>query len=403
MTSTRRLSTTPSPAPFYLILSSSLVLLILGFVMVLSATTVTSLSRTDSPYSDAVTHGMIAVVALVLAAIVAAMPVEWLRRLSLVAMLLTWAIASLRFFGFTLEAAGNEAWVLLPIIHRPVQPSEFMKLGMILYLAASLAPNVGQLTTWQRLAGPFVAAAGSVLFVMLGGDLGTALIFWLIIMAMLLRAGLPRWMLAVLLGATVIGVGYEIFDNPTRILRIMSFLPGVDVGDHADRLTYQPMHAEWAFGTGGLFGVGLGASREKWFYLPAADNDYILAIIGEELGLVGTTVVLILFAVLAIGIAQLYEQLSDPFSRLVTVGIGTWIIGQALVNILVALGLGPVVGVPLPFLSSGGSSLLSTIVAIGVLLSLARSEPGTRSSLSQSASAARRSMSVIASRVRRSP
>lgn len=132
----------------------------------------------------------------------------------------------------------------------------------------------------------------------------------------------------------------------------------------------------WALASGGVFGVGLGNSKAKWSWLPEADNDYIFAIIGEELGLIGAVVVLSLFVVLAVGMIKIIRQSRDPFVKTVTGGILAWIIGQALINIAVVLGLLPVLGVPLPLISAGGSALIMTLVAIGVVLSFARDLPG---------------------------
>ncbi|MDO5727522.1 MAG: FtsW/RodA/SpoVE family cell cycle protein, partial [Bowdeniella nasicola] len=166
----------------------------------------------------------------------------------------------------------------------------------------------------------------------------------------------------------------------------------------AEFYDYQPRHGYWALGTGGLVGVGLGASREKWAYLPEAHNDYIFAIIGEELGLLGTLAILGLYALLAWAIFRLRTQLTDRYQQLVVTGLGVWIIGQALVNIYVVLGMMAVVGVPLPLISAGGSSLVATCCAIGILLSCARSEPGAQSATLQSPAAVRRSHTVITRR-----
>ena len=132
------------------------------------------------------------------------------------------------------------------------------------------------------------------------------------------------------------------------------------------------MHGTWALAAGGIFGVGLGNSKAKWSWLPEADNDYIFAIIGEELGLIGAVVVLLLFVVMAIAFVRIIRTNPDPFAQIVTSGVAVWIVGQALVNIAVVLGLLPVLGVPLPLISAGGSALISSMLAIGVVLSFAR-------------------------------
>jgi len=162
--------------------------------------------------------------------------------------------------------------------------------------------------------------------------------------------------------------------SPNRMKRIMSFLDPNCLDDYLNSC-YQPLHGIWGLAGGGIFGVGLGNSKEKYDWLPAAANDYIFAIVGEELGLIGCVVVLALFALYAIGAFHIIRKTHDPFVRIVSGAITIWIVGQALLNIGVVLRLFPVLGVPLPFMSQGGTSLLSVLLASGVLLSFARTIP----------------------------
>jgi cell division protein FtsW len=156
--------------------------------------------------------------------------------------------------------------------------------------------------------------------------------------------------------------------------RYMSFLSNDCLADYYGDC-YQPLHGIWGLAGGGVFGVGLGNSKEKYSWLPAAANDYIFAIVGEELGLIGCIVVLMLFAIFAVGAFHIVRKTDDPFVRIAAGAITVWIIGQALLNIGVVLRLLPVFGVPLPFLSQGGTSLMSVLIACGVLLSFARTIP----------------------------
>jgi cell division protein FtsW len=158
---------------------------------------------------------------------------------------------------------------------------------------------------------------------------------------------------------------------------------------------YQTLHGLWGLATGGWWGIGLGASREKWSYLPAAHNDYIFAIIGEELGLVGTLLVLGLFALLGLAMSRIIRRHPDPFVGVTTAAISVWIVGQALINIGVVIGLAPVIGVPLPLVSAGGSALIMTMAAIGVLISFARQEPGAAEALAARPGVVRRSLAVL--------
>jgi cell division protein FtsW len=154
--------------------------------------------------------------------------------------------------------------------------------------------------------------------------------------------------------------------------RILTFLDA-ECADY-ENLCWQPLHGTWALANGGVFGLGLGNSREKYSWLPAASNDYIFAIIGEELGLIGATVVLVMFVLLAVSFVRVIRSSSDPFVRITTGAIMVWLIGQAFVNIGVVLRLLPVLGVPLPFISAGGTALLTSLCAVGIVLSFAREQ-----------------------------
>lgn len=396
--------THPGALSYYLILGSAVVLLVFGITMVMSASTVTSIKEGRTPYNDATRQMGFAAAALIPAYVLSRLSIPTLRKIAPFALLGSWAIGALIFTPLAVGKGGNVAWIRIPGLPFAIQPSEFIKLTLALFLASILAAHLRHLENWRHLVVPLGAVGVSMVLVLGGHDLGTALVIAVMVAAMLVCARLPKKWLGVLAILALGAVVYMVIDNPTRMARIIQFLPGMEHATEgtSDALGYQPRHGRWALGTGGVFGVGLGASREKWAYLPEAHNDYIFAIIGEELGLVGTSLVLVLFAVLAWGIFRLYRVLTDDFSRLLAAGLGTWIIGQAFMNIFVVLGLAPVIGVPLPLISSGGSSLVSTIMAIGVLLALARTEPGASVALAQSTSAVRRSLSVIGRRARRS-
>jgi cell division protein FtsW len=158
---------------------------------------------------------------------------------------------------------------------------------------------------------------------------------------------------------------------------------------------WQTIHGQYALADGGWWGVGLGASREKWQWLPEAHNDFIFAIIGEELGLPGTLVVIGLFAVIAVACYRLVLRSDDFFTRVATAGVMVWILGQAVINIGAVIGLLPVIGVPLPLVSSGGSALVTTLFALGMLVSFARNEPGCREALAARPGVVRRSLAVV--------
>ena len=210
-----------------------------------------------------------------------------------------------------------------------------------------------------------------------GHDLGTAMVLVLIVLGALFFSGVKLRIFILPAIAAAVAVAAFAVTSPNRMRRIMSFLDPDCLADYFDSC-YQPLHGVWGLAGGGIFGLGLGNSREKYDWLPAAANDYIFAIVGEELGLIGCTVILALFALFAVGAFHVIRKTDDPFVRIVSGGITVWIVGQALINIGVVLRVFPVLGVPLPFMSQGGTSLLSVLVASGVLLAFARTLPAKR-------------------------
>jgi cell division protein FtsW len=207
--------------------------------------------------------------------------------------------------------------------------------------------------------------------VMMGQDLGTVGIIALIILGVLFVAGVRLIHLGLAVSVLAALGGLFAIIAPYRMQRFAVWASGCSEEQYLTQC-WQPMHGTWALGSGGVFGVGLGNSRAKWFWLPEAETDYIFAIIGEELGLIGASVVVVSFLVLAVAMVRMIRVNPDPFARLVTTGVLVWIIGQALVNIAVVLELLPVLGVPLPFVSSGGSAMVAGLFAFGVVMSLNR-------------------------------
>ncbi len=237
-----------------------------------------------------------------------------------------------------------------------------------------------------------VVAMGVIGLVLLGDDLGTALIMLVLVAGAMFIAGVPLRMFAVagVLAAVVVVNLAQSTDS--RVKRITAFFsPDCD----PKKECYQTTRGLYALASGGLTGEGLGQSRQKWSGLPEGHNDFIFAIIGEELGLLGTVLVLVLFAILAVAMVRVIRRHADPFVQIATAGIAAWVLGQALVNIAVVIGLLPVVGLPLPLVSAGGSALITTLVALGVVVSFARSEPGAPEALRARPGAVQRSLAVI--------
>ncbi|NHC45561.1 FtsW/RodA/SpoVE family cell cycle protein, partial [Motilibacter aurantiacus] len=253
------------------------------------------------------------------------------------------------------------------------QPSEAAKLALVLWGADLLARKWRLLDQWKHLLVPLLPVGGLfLLFVLLGQDLGTALVLMAILLALLFFAGAPFRVFAMVMAAGSAGAVWLAVTHPTRVERIVSW---TQPSEDPMSTNFQALHGKFALGTGGWTGVGLGGSREKWpGLLPEAQNDFIFAIIGEELGLIGTLLVLALFGALCYGGLRVAMRTDDVFVRLAAAGVTAWIAFQTLVNIGAVLGVVPVIGIPLPLVSAGGSALLTTMAAIGLLLALARDE-----------------------------
>jgi cell division protein FtsW len=273
--------------------------------------------------------------------------------------------------GVGVERFGSSRWLGVPPF--VFQPSELAKLAALLWLADVMErkrPRDGApLPTEQLLvpAVPLLVLFGAL--VMAQPDLGTTILLGLIIGAVLWVEGLPGRFVAAALVSAVVAVGVLAAVAPYRVARIRGWLwperYPLDEG-------FQLLQSLYALGSGGWFGVGLGSSRGKWNFIPNPETDFIFAIIGEELGLVGSVGVILLFsAVLFIGLKVAYAA-EDGFGRTVALAITAWLVGQALVNIGTVIGLLPITGVTLPLVSVGGSSLVSTLVALGILVSIAR-------------------------------
>ncbi|GGI04325.1 hypothetical protein GCM10011354_08530 [Egicoccus halophilus] len=277
--------------------------------------------------------------------------------------------------GVGITRFGSTRWLGFgPMV---VQPSEIAKLAALLWLADVLErkrPKDGSLHTPAHLNVPALPLLGVLgTLVLFQPDLGTTILLALIIGAVLWVEGLPgRYVgMAALGGLAAIAVLAVI--APYRLARITGWLHAED-----DPLGtgYQLMQSRYALGEGGWFGVGLGSSRAKWNFVPNPETDFIFAIIGEELGLVGAAVVLALLgAMFFVGLRIAYA--AEGFQRTAAFGLTAWIVGQALINVAMVIGLLPITGVTLPLVSVGGSSLVSTLVALGILVAIARATPPT--------------------------
>lgn len=390
-----QISGTGEGARTYFVIGGATVLLLgIGIVMVLSATSITSIRENDgNPYAEFFSQGRFVMYGLPLALSASRMPVSWYRKLAWPALLGSFGLQLLIFTPLGITSGGNTNWIWIPGLEQSIQPSEFLKIGLALWLGIFLATQGEQIKESRNMILPLFVAAAALSLVLGGHDLGTGLVLIMMIVGALWIAGTPTWWFALGGLSGVVLLAALVVSSASRRGRILYFL-GAGSADPTDA-GYQSIHGMWGLGTGGLMGVGLGASREKWSYLPAAHNDFIFAILGEELGLLGTLLVLTLFAVLGYGMLRLIRRHPDPFVKITTAAIMSWIIGQALVNIGVVIGLLPVIGVPLPLVSAGGSAMISTLIALGILLAFARDEPGAKAAFGVTPGAARKSLAVV--------
>jgi cell division protein FtsW len=365
---------------YYLVLGLTMLLLGLGLVMVQSTASVVDLTAGLSPYSDFKKQLLGAVVGVPLMFLAARSSPRLFRALaypllaiSVVGLLLTLV------HGVGVSQNGAARWISIGGI--PVQPSEIAKLALALWGADLLArkEKLGQLADWRHMVVPLMPGAGVLcLLVMTGDDLGTTFILLVIFLALLWVIGTPGRVYAGLLILMTLAIALMMVSSKYRMDRILGFLnqQGGPTGPHM-----QNIQGKYAVGSGGIFGVGLGGSREKWGWVPESTSDFIFAILGEELGLVGTLCVTFLYGGLAFAGLRIARRVPDLFCRLAATAITVWIVVQAAVNIGVVIGVVPITGVPLPLVSAGLSSLLVTLAALGMLMSFARQEPGAREAL----------------------
>lgn len=364
---------------YYLLLGATALLLTIGLIMVLSASSVYSFQQNDgNSYAVVERQLMWAAIGLPCALVASRLSHRWVRRLawpgyfvSLVLLLLT------AFLGVSIN--GNQNWLALgPIV---IQPSEIAKFALILWAAHVYAHKDRRLGSLHQVMMPVVpgmlVATGLVVF---GHDLGTALILFSILLGMLWVVGAPARFFGICLSIVSVGAVFMASTSPERLARITNFAdPFKDFHDTG----WQPAHGLYALSTGGWLGQGIGASQQKWGDLPEAHTDFIFAVLGEELGLVGTLLVIGLFLTIAYAALRVARETADPFVRYATFGVVIWLLGQMIINVGMVLALLPVIGLPLPLVSYGGSSLVPTLVALGMVIGFARREPEAARALAQ--------------------
>lgn len=356
---------------YHLTITVTGILLGFGLVMILSASSVSSFTRYGSSFLFF--KRQLVWAALGVGAMFIASRIDYRRWRSMGWILLLVAFGGLVLVlhpAFGTRVGGASRWLGFGSIR--VQPSELAKLALLLVAADVCVRKQGKLITLRELVLPLgILSALIAALIMLQPDLGTTLIIAMILCVVIFVGGVPLPLLgtvAVMGGIGAIGLA---FAEGYRRARLFSFL-----NPFRDPLNagYQSVQSLIALGSGGLFGVGLGASRQKWLYVPNAHTDFIFAILGEEIGLFGTLIVIGLFVAFAYLGIRIARRAPDPFGRLVATGVTAWVVGQGIVNMGAVTGLLPITGVPLPLVSFGGSALVISLAGIGIMANIARQE-----------------------------
>jgi len=352
-------------APDLFIFFATMLLLAIGIIMVFSASYYDTLEQDPYYYlRKQASWGLIGVVVLIIVS-----KIDYFRLKPYVNLAFYGALALLILViipGVGVEVKGSTRWLDLGFTR--MQPSEVMKLAGVLFMAKNLAKNGLKTDSFIFGVGPYLLLIGLIGgLIMLEPDLGTTLAISGTIFVMLFAAGL-RWHHIILIATAGIGVvAALIIQEPYRWKRIVGYL---DPWSHASTEGYQTINSLYALGSGGFFGMGLGNSRQKLDFLPEQHTDFIFAILGEELGFIGAFFVILLFFVIAWRGYRMALNCPDAFGSYLAVGLTTMIVLQACINIGVVTGLLPVTGISLPFISYGGSSLLFSMIGIGILLNI---------------------------------
>ncbi|MFH1583839.1 MAG: putative lipid II flippase FtsW [Actinomycetota bacterium] len=360
---------------YFTILISTILLFTIGIIMISSSSTEYSRRYFDDSFYLLKKHLLHAMAGIVVLAFVMNIPFNKYRYLSYLLIFVNVILLILVLIPeISISEGGSRSWIDLGIFS--LQPSEFAKISLIIFASDILVRKKKSINRFIHLVIPLLLISAIITYlIFLQPDLGTAVIIWLSLFVILFTGKVKFRHLLLILIIWLLIVGLYITKAEYRMERITSFLSeysGEDTDTNSDN--YQLKQALIALGSGGIFGKGLGKSIQKLAYLPHPHTDFIFAIIGEELGLIGSLFVVVLYLVFAIAGMSLCLRTKNQLGKLLAVGITIYIVGQALINIGVVSGLLPVTGVPLPLISTGGSSLITSLVSIGILLNIAKGE-----------------------------
>ena len=354
---------------FFSLLALTIATVAIGLTMVASASAVDAFKETANAASIFLRQGGYALIGLTAMLIISNLSMDLLKRFAMLGLFVTMgAQAATVLVGQ--EINGNRNWLSLGFVG--VQPSEFLKLGLIIALSLQLSQLTGYeedyKPTWKRVW--FFSAVSVGMVAVLSKDLGSGIIMVILLMGLYLIAGIKmsQWWTIVIGGMAL--AAFLVSSSPSRRVRFDAWLNPAAADPMG--VNWQFEKGTWALASGGIFGTGLGRSKLKWSWIPEVENDFIFAIIGEELGMIGALLVVALFLALGLVMFNIAKLQTDTFNRNLVVGVMFWIVIQAFINMGVVVGLFPVLGVTLPLVSAGGSSLIASLMAIGVVLAVER-------------------------------
>ncbi|HET8561049.1 MAG TPA: putative lipid II flippase FtsW [Marmoricola sp.] len=364
--------------PYYVLLGASGLLLAIGLVMVLSASSVDAYKAYGSSYYWVIRQAVWVGIALPLAWLATRLPRRVIRLASWPVLVVSVVMLALtQVPGLGVMVNGNQNWLALGPFQ--VQPSEIAKFALVLWCADVYARKDRLLDSWRHMLVPVAPVIAVIaLLVLAGGDLGTALVIFAIALGLFWVVGVPVRLFVAAVSVVSVAALFLAASSPERLTRITSFVnPFKDFQGSG----WQAAHGLLGMASGGIFGKGIGASQQKWGNLPYPHTDFIFAVLGEELGLVGTLLVLVLFLAIAWAGLRVAMTTRDHFVRYASAGVIIWLMAHVVINIGMVLALLPVIGIPLPLVSYGGSSLVPELVALGLVIGFARTEPAAAAAL----------------------
>lgn len=375
MSNSKSLFSRPASA-YYLILGSVVALSALGLVMVLSASSVKALNESGNSFAIVLRQAMFLILSVALAWVAMKLRAELWKPIARIALIFSAGLLILpQIPGIGKTVGGNTNWIGIGSF--TLQPSEFAKFGIIIWCALRLRihDQRAERGEFSNAAQLIVPGIGLIMFLILvGRDLGTAVVVAGIVGGILFIAGISLRVFAILGAIIGVSFGFLILTSSNRMNRFSAFFDPF-AEENYKGVGWQQAHSIMGLASGGPLGTGLGSSKQKWGNLPEAHTDFIFAVIGEELGLLGTLAVLTLFALLILGVFRVALRANNSFERYACAGIGCWLGFQLILNVGTVISVMPVVGVTLPFISYGGSSLLATFIAVGFVLGVLRRDP----------------------------